>query len=60
MFRLTPQGRVPLVNENNKKTAPGYAIDQIGHALLCLIHDFAKAPEYAKIFQEIWDIKKGF
>ena len=51
---------VHLVNENNKKTAPGGAIDQIGHVLLHLIHAFAEAPDCANIFQEKWDINGGF
>ena len=42
-LKLTPHGSVPLVNENSEKTAPGSAIDQIGHVLLCLIHAFAEA-----------------
>ena len=51
-LKLTPHGRVPSVNENSEKTAPGVAIDQIGHVLLRLIHAFAEAPDCAKIFQE--------
>ena len=39
---------------------PEGAIDQIGHALLRLIHEFSEAPYCAKIFQEKWDIKDGF
>ena len=39
-LKLTPHVRVPSVNENNRKTAPGGAIDQIGHVLLHLIHAF--------------------
>ena len=51
-LKLTPHGRVPSVNENNKKTAPGGAIDQIGHVLLHLIHAFSEAPDCANISQE--------
>ena len=36
LLKLTPCGRVPSVNKNIKKTAPGGAIDQIGHVPLCL------------------------
>ena len=59
-LKLTPHGRVPSVNEINKKTAPGGAIYQIGHVLLRLIHAFAEAPYCANIFQAKWDIKDGF
>ena len=48
------------VNENKEKTAPGGAIDQIGHVILCLIHAFAEASDCAKIFQAKLDIKDGF
>ena len=51
-LKLTPHGRVPSVNENNKKTAPGGAIDQIGHFLLHLIHAFAEAPDCGVSFNE--------
>ena len=59
-LKLTPHGRVPSVNENCEKTAPGGAIDQIGHVLLCLIHAFAEAPDCTNIFQSKWGIKDGF
>ena len=59
-LKLTPHGRVPSVNENSEKTAPGGAIDQIGHVLLRLIHAFSEAPDGANIFQAKWDIKDGF
>ena len=59
-LKLTPHGRVPAVSKKSDKKAPGGAIDQIGHVLLRFIHAFAEAPEYAKIFQEKWDIKDGF
>ena len=51
-LKLNPCGCVPSVNENSEKTAPGGAIYQIGHVLLCLIHAFAEAPDGANIFQE--------
>ena len=59
-LKLTPHGRVPLVNENNKKTALGVSNDQIVHVLLRLIHGFAEAPDCAKILQAKWDINDGF
>ena len=40
-LKLTPHGRFPSVNKNSEKTAPGGAIDQIGHVLLRLINAFA-------------------
>ena len=52
-LKLTPHGRVPSVNENSEKTAPGGgAMDQIGHVILRLIHAFSEAPDCAKIFQK--------
>ena len=48
------------MNEDSEKTAPGDAIDQIGHVLLHLIHAFAEAPDGAKIFQAKWDTKDVF
>ena len=59
-LKLTPRGRVPSVNENSEKTAPGGTIYKIRHVLLCFIHAFTEAPDFAKIFQEKWDIKDGF
>ena len=50
-LKLTPHGHAPSVNENSKKTAPGGAIDKIGHVLLRLINAFAEAPDCAKILQ---------
>ena len=60
LLKIAPHGRIPIVNEKREKTAPGGAIDQIGHVLLLLIHAFAEAPECAKVFQGKWDIKDGF
>ena len=40
LLRITPQGHVPLVNENIKKTSPGSEIDKIGHVLLHFINIF--------------------
>ena len=59
-LKLTTHGRVPSVNENSEKMAPGGAIDQIRHVLLRLIHAFSESPYCAKIFQAKWDIKDGF
>ena len=59
-LKITPHGRVPPVNENIEKKAPGGAIDQIGHVIMSLIHAFYEAPDCAKIFQAKWDIKDGF
>ena len=59
-LKLTPHGRVPSVNENIEKTAPGGTIEQIGNVLLHLIHVFSEAPYVANIFQGKWDIKDGF
>ena len=50
-LKLTPQGRVPSENENSKKTAPGVAIDQIGHVILRFIHAFSGVAKCANIFQ---------
>ena len=59
-LKLTPHVRVTSVNENNEKTAPGGAIDQVGYVLLRLIHEFSEAPDCVTIFQATWDIKGGF
>ena len=59
-LKLTTHGCVPSVNENSEKTAPGGAIDQIGHVLLSLIHAFSESPYCAKIFQATQDINDGF
>ena len=59
-LKLTPHGRVPSVNKNRYKKTPVGAIDQIGHVLLRLIHEFAEVPDCANIFQEKRDIKDGF
>ena len=60
LLRLIPHGHVSSINEKSKKTAPGGAIDQIGHVLIILIRAFAEAPECANIFQEKWYIKDRF
>ena len=59
-LKITPQGCVPSVNGKKEKTAPGGAIDHIGHTLMRLIHAFVEAWEGANISQGKWDIKDGF
>ena len=59
-IRLESGKVVPSVNETSEKTAPKGAIDQMGHALLRLIHAFAQADGDEKIFMAKWDIKDGF
>lgn len=48
---------VPSVNEASVKTAPCGAIDQIGHALSCIIHLFATTSPNEKVFMSKWDIR---
>ena len=59
-IRLDSGREVPLVNETLHKTALKGAIDQMGHALMRLIHAFAQVDKDAKIFMAKWDIKDGF
>ena len=49
-LRLKQGGIVPSVNVTTIKTAPKGAIDQLGHALTCIIYAFAEAKEDACIF----------
>jgi hypothetical protein len=42
------------------KMAPQGALDQLGHALSCIMHAFAKADDNNKIFMAKWDINDGF
>lgn len=58
--KLNDGTEVPSVNGTSTKTGPGGAIDQIGHALRCIIHAFAATDPNAKIFMAKWDIKDGF
>lgn len=51
---------MPAVNDTTTKMAPKGVIDQIGHALMRIIHAFAKAGEHDKMFMAKWDIKDGF
>ena len=48
------------MNNTTTKTAPKGACDQMGHALMRIVHAFAEADEDAKIFLAKWDIKDGF
>ena len=48
-LKLTPHGSVTSVNKNSKKTSLGGSIYQIRHVLMLLIHEFAEAPDCAKI-----------
>ena len=50
-LRLIHRGRVSLVNENSEKMAPAGAINKIGNVIMRIIHDFAKSPDDAMIFQ---------
>ena len=59
-LRLKQGGIVLSVNVTTIKTAPKGAIDQLGHALTCIIHAFAEAEEDACIFMAKWDVKDGF
>ena len=56
-LHLDDGGVVPAVNETSTKTAPGGAIDQIGHSLKRVIHAFAESDDNEKIFMAKWDIK---
>ena len=51
---------IKSANEIIEKTAPQWAIDQLGHSLTRTIHVFAEADDSAKIFMAKWDIKDGF
>jgi hypothetical protein len=51
---------VPSVNEDFVNTAPHGAINQIGHALSCVIHAYATTSPDEKIFMAKLDIKDGF
>jgi hypothetical protein len=55
-------GILPLVNDTTIKMAPKGALDQLGHALGCIIHAFAKAKDDkdVKIFMAKWDVKDKF
>jgi hypothetical protein len=59
-LRLQDGTKLPAVNEATTKTAPGGAINQLGHALQRVIHAFAEATDDDKIFMAKWDIKDGF
>jgi len=59
-LRLRDGTTLPSVNDSTTKTAPGGAINQLGHALQRVIHAFAEATDDDKIFMAKWDIKDGF
>jgi hypothetical protein len=59
-LRLKQGGILPLVNATTIKTASKGTIDQLGHALTCIIHAFAEVDDDARIFMAKWDIKDGF
>lgn len=59
-LRLKNGGHALSVNENTTLEAPAAAIDQMGHALSCIIHAFAQAEEDDNIFVAKIDIKDGF
>ncbi len=59
-LRLKHGGFLDLVNDTTVKMAPRGALDQLGHALSCIIHAFAKANDDEKFFMAKWDIKDGF
>ena len=59
-IRLAGGYELPLVNESSMKTAPGGAIDQLGHSLMQIVHVFEQADLDAKIFMAKWDVKDGF
>ncbi len=62
-FRLKNDGVIDAVNMTSTKTAPQGACENLGHALMRVIHEFAEVDEEypdAKIFSAKWDIKDGF
>ena len=59
-LRLENGGVIASVNEATTKSAPGGAIDQIGHSLMRVVHAFAETDDDEKIFMAKWDIKDGF
>jgi len=54
---LEDRSRIPLVNENNIKTAPAGTINQMGHSLARIIHAFALTSRDEKVFMAKWDIE---
>ena len=58
--RLPREFKCLPLNSTLQKTAPYGVIDQMGHALLWLIHVFAQADPALRIFLAKWDIKDGF
>jgi len=54
-LRLRDGTTLPSVNDSTTKTAPGGAINQLGHALQRIIHAFAEATDDDKKFMAKWD-----
>jgi hypothetical protein len=59
-LRIQDGTKLPAVNNTTTKTAPGGAINQLGHALQQVIHAFTEANKNDQIFMAKWDIKDGF
>jgi hypothetical protein len=59
-LRLRDGTKLSAVNDSTTKTAPGGAINQLGHALQPVIHAFAESTDNDKKFMAKWDIKDGF
>ena len=49
-LRLKNGKLLPLVNGSSVKNAPQGAIDHLVHSLMQVIHTFAQADEYMKLF----------
>jgi hypothetical protein len=54
-LRLEEGGMIELVNDTTEKWAPHRAIDQLGHSLMRIIHEFAEADDNAKVLMAKWD-----
>jgi hypothetical protein len=59
-LQLKHGGFLNSVNNATVKLAPQGALDQLGHALSQIIHEFAKSDDDAKIFMAKWDLRDGF
>ncbi len=55
-LKLKDSRCVPAINKNTEKMASGAACSQLGYSLQRVIHMFAQADDYAKIFGTKWDI----
>ena len=60
MIMLACGLRLNAVNESTIKTVPAGVIDQLGHALMRIIHAFTEPDVDTKIFMTKGDIKDGF